>query len=87
MEFKQKLQKLKELASIYQIRFVEKTKLLNTLSSDQLDQMEKIKKETMENELYSVIANNAVQYFIQTGGRKTRKKVKFAKKKNIVFIE
>lgn len=87
MEFKQKLQKLKELTSIYRIRFVEKTKILNTLSSDQLDQMEKIKKETMENELYSVIANNAVQYFIQTGGRKTRKKVKFAKKKNIVFIE
>ena len=53
----------------------------------QMDQMDQIKKEKLENELYSIVANNAVQYFTKKGGNKTRKKVKFSKKKNIVFIE
>lgn len=87
MEFKEKLQRLKELASTHHLRFVDKSKQLDNLPMKQMDQLEQVKKEKLENELYSIVANNAVQYFTKKGGNKTRKKVKFAKKHNIVFIE
>ena len=87
VEFKEKLQRLKELASIHNLRFVDKSKQLDNLPMKQMDQMDQIKTDQIENELYSIIANNAVQYFTKKGGNKTRKKVKFAKKNNIVFIE
>ena len=87
VEFKEKLQRLKELASIHNLRFVDKSKQLDNLPMKQMDQMDQIKTDQIENELYSIIANNAVQYFTKKGGNKTRKKVKFSKKNNIVFIE
>ena len=87
MGFRENLQTLKEFTNNYQSRFVYNKQLLDDLSTEQIDQYEKINKDKAENELYAIIANNAVQYFQQKGGRKTRKKVKFAKKNNIVFIE
>ena len=86
-EFKEKLQRLKELASVHNLRFIEKTKQVENIPVKQMDKMDQVKKEQIENELYSIVANNTVKYFAQKGGRKTRKKVKFAKKNNIVFIE
>jgi len=86
-EFKEKLQRLKELASVHNLRFIEKTKQLENMPVKQMDKIDQVKKEQIENELYSIVANNTVKYFAQKGGRKTRKKVKFAKKNNIVFIE
>ena len=86
-EFKEKLQRLKELASVHNLRFMEKTKQLQNIPVKQMDKMDQVKKEQIENELYSIVANNTVKYFTQRGGRKTRKKVKFSKKNNIVFIE
>ena len=86
-EFKEKLQRLKELASVHNLRFIEKTKQVENMPVKQMDKMDQVKKEQIENELYSIVANNTVKYFAQKGGRKTRKKVKFAKKNNIVFIE
>ena len=87
MGFRQNLQALKELTNNYQSRFVYNKQLLDNLSTEQMDQYEKVNKDKVENELYYTISDNAVKYFPQNGGRKTRKKVKFAKKNNIVFIE
>lgn len=86
-EFKEKLQRLKELASVHNLRFIEKSKQLENMPVKDMDKIEQVKKEKLENELYFIVANNAVQYFTKKGGRKTRKKVKFSKKNNIVFIE
>lgn len=86
-EFKQQIQRLKEMRMIYKLRYGEKKNVLDNLPTEQMEQYDKIYKEKLENELYSIVANNTIQYFPQTGGRKTRKKVKFSKKKYIVFIE
>jgi hypothetical protein len=86
-EFKEKLQRVKELASVHNLRFIEKTKQLENIPVKQMDKIDQVKKEKLENELYSIVANNTVKYFAQKGGRNTRKKVKFSKKNNIVFIE
>ena len=86
-EFNEKLQRLKELASVHNLRFIEKTKQLENMPVKQMDKMDQVKKEQIENELYSIVANNTVKYFAQRGGRKTRKKVKFSKKNDIMFIE
>ena len=86
-EFKEILQRLKELASVHNLRFIEKSKQLENMPVKDMDKIEQVKKEKLENELYFIVANNAVQYFTKKGGRKTRKKVKFSKKNNIVFIE
>ena len=72
---------------IYKLRYGEKKNVLDNLSTEQMEQYDKIYKEKLENELYSTVTDNAIQYFLQKGGRKTRKKVKFSKKKDIVFIE
>lgn len=87
IEFQENLQRLKELASVHNLRFIEKTTQLDNMPVKQMDKMDQVKKEQIENELYYIVANNTVKYFAQKGGRKTRKKVKFAKKNNIVFIE
>ena len=86
-EFKEKLQRVKELASLHNLRFIEKTKQLDNMPVKQMDKIDQVKKEKLENELYSIVANNTVKYFAQRGGRKTRKKVKFSKKNDIMFIE
>lgn len=90
-EFQEHLQRLKELASIHKLRFIEKSKQLENISVKHMDKMDQLKKEKLEEELYSIVANNTIEYFdekgAKKGGRKTRKKVQFAKKKNIIFIE
>ena len=86
-EFNQQIQRLKEMRMIYKLRYGEKKNVLDNLSTEQMEQYDKIYKEKLENELYSTVTDNAIQYFLQKGGRKTRKKVKFSKKKDIVFIE
>lgn len=86
-EFKQQIQRLKEMRMIYKLRYGEKKNVLDNLPTEQMEQYDKIYKEKLENELYSTVTDNAIQYFLQKGGRKTRKKVKFSKKKDIVFIE
>ena len=86
-EFKEKLQRVKELASVHNLRFIDQTKQLENMPVKQMNKMDQVKKEQIENELYSIVANNTVKYFTQKGGRTTRKKVKFAKKNNIMFIE
>ena len=82
-EFKQQIQTLKEMRMIYKLRYGEKKNVLDNLPTEQMEQYDKIYKEKLENELYSTVTDNAIQYFLQKGGRKTRKKVKFSLKRKI----
>ena len=85
-EFTQTLQKLKEFNSNFKSRVVYFSKL--TKEPVSIEQDENTKDSLLENELYEIVSGNAIQFFDQKGGRKTRrKKVKFSRKNNIVFIE
>lgn len=87
LDFKQKLQILQEYKIVYKSRYSDNKKLLESLPTDQMNQYDKIQRDKLDNELYHIVSNNAILFYSQQGGRKTRKKVKFARKKNIIFIE